>query len=141
MNRSARRARAFLADVPRVPLGLFPTPLVRLARLSDRLGVDLWMKRDECSGVALGGNKTRKLEYIIADARRRGFDTLVTTGPLTSNHTMMTAAAARRAGMQVHCVIGGTPPDRYGQPPAHRLPRRGTALLAARRGESLGRRR
>ena len=104
---------AFLAALPREPLGLFPTPLVRLARLSRRFGIDLWMKRDDCSGVALGGNKTRKLEFIIADARRKGFDTLVTTGPLTSNHTMMTAAAARRAGLNIHCVIGGTPPARY----------------------------
>ena len=101
----------FIAGLPREPLGLFPTPLVRLDRLSDRFGVDLWMKRDECSGVALGGNKTRKLEFIIADARRRGFTTLVTTGPVTSNHTMMTAAAARRAGFEIHCTVGGTAPD------------------------------
>jgi len=103
---------SFLVPLPRLPLGVFPTPLVRLERLGARLGLDLWMKRDDCSGVALGGNKTRKLEFVLADARRKGFTTLVTTGPLTSNHTMMTAAAARRAGFGIHCTVGGTRPDR-----------------------------
>jgi len=74
--------RDFLATRPRLPLGLFPTPLVPLERIGTRLGIDLWMKRDECSGVAMGGNKTRKLEYILADARRLGHDTIVTVGPL-----------------------------------------------------------
>lgn len=103
---------SFIAALPRLPLGTFPTPLVRLDRLGAELGIELWMKRDDCSGVALGGNKTRKLEFILADARRRGFSTIVTTGPLTSNHTMMTAAAARRAGFDVHCTVGGTRPGR-----------------------------
>ncbi|MEZ5418386.1 MAG: pyridoxal-phosphate dependent enzyme [Vicinamibacterales bacterium] len=107
---SLAELRAFLESVPRVPLGHFPTPLVRLDRLSARLGIDLWMKRDECSGVALGGNKTRKLEYILADATARGYRSVVTVGPLTSNHTMMTATACRRAGLDVHCVVAGTPP-------------------------------
>ncbi len=116
MNDSHARMTAalasFLAGLPRLSLGTFPTPLVRLERLGERLGIDLWMKRDECSGVALGGNKTRKLEFVLADARSRGFSTIVTTGPLTSNHTMMTAAAARRAGFAVHCTVGGTAPAR-----------------------------
>lgn len=100
----------FLAALPRVRLGQFPTPLVPLERLSEQLGLDLWMKRDECSGVAMGGNKTRKLEFILADARARGQSTLVTVGPLTSNHTMMTATAARRAGFGIHCVVGAHRP-------------------------------
>ena len=103
---------AYIRQLPRIALGTFPTPLVALERLSADLGVDLWMKRDECSGVALGGNKTRKLEFVLADARSKGASTVVTTGPLTSNHTMMTAAAARRAGFDVHCTVGGTRPDR-----------------------------
>ena len=74
-----RLESAFLAEIPRIPLGTFPTPLVPLERLSTRLGVDLWMKRDDCSGVALGGNKTRKLEYVLADARAKGFTSVVTT--------------------------------------------------------------
>ncbi len=102
--------RDFLATRSRLPLGLFPTPLVPLARIGARLGLDLWMKRDDCSGVALGGNKTRKLEYILADARGLGHDTIVTVGPLTSNHTMMSATACRRAGFEIHCVVGGERP-------------------------------
>ena len=100
----------FVARVPRVRLGEFPTPLVPLERVGATLGIDLWMKRDECSGVALGGNKTRKLEYILADVKQRGAHTVVTPGPLTSNHTMMTAAACRRVGLEIHCVVAGDPP-------------------------------
>jgi L-cysteate sulfo-lyase len=112
MTRSVEALRAFIATLPRLPLGLFPTPLVRLDRLSNRLGIDLWLKRDDCSGLAMGGNKTRKLEFVLADARARGFDTLVTIGPLTSNHTMMTAVAARRAGFGIHCIVGGHEPPK-----------------------------
>ncbi len=101
----------FLAQLPRHRLGTFPTPLVRLDRLSEQLDLDLWMKRDDCSGLALGGNKARKLEFVLADARAKGATTLVTVGPLTSNHTMMTATAARRAGFAMHCVVAGAPPD------------------------------
>ena len=100
----------FVARVPRLRLGEFPTPLVPLERVGATLGIDLWMKRDECSGVALGGNKTRKLEYILADVKQRGAHTVVTPGPLTSNHTMMTAAACRRVGLEIHCVVAGNPP-------------------------------
>ncbi|MEZ5292096.1 MAG: pyridoxal-phosphate dependent enzyme [Vicinamibacterales bacterium] len=107
---SLDRLTAFLAGVPRVPLGTFPTPLTRLERLGARLGVDLWMKRDECSGVAMGGNKTRKLEYVLADAMARGHRRVVTVGPVTSNHTMMTATACRRVGLDVHCVVAGAAP-------------------------------
>lgn len=110
MVRSLDALERFIASLPRLPLGLFPTPLVRLDRLGADLGIELWMKRDDCTGLALGGNKTRKLEFILADARARGYETLVTTGPVTSNHTMMTAMAARRAGFAVHCVIGGARP-------------------------------
>jgi len=111
-NRSLAVLERYVAGLPRVALGLFPTPLVRLDRLSEDLSVDLWMKREECSGLALGGNKTRKLEFVLADALEKGHDTIVTTGPVTSNHTMMTAAAARRLGLAIHCVVGGTrPPD------------------------------
>lgn len=112
MLRSITALTDFIATLPRLPLGQFPTPLVPLPRMSERLGVDLWLKRDECSGLAMGGNKTRKLEFVLADARARGFDTLVTIGPLTSNHTMMTAAAARRTGFKIHCIVGGAEPPK-----------------------------
>ena len=111
-QRSLEILDAYLSGLPRVALGTFPTPLTRLERLGRDLGIELWMKRDDCSGLALGGNKARKLEFVLADAIAKGHDTIVTTGPVTSNHTMMTAAAARRLGLSIHCVIGGTPPAR-----------------------------
>jgi L-cysteate sulfo-lyase len=106
----AARLHAAFAPLPRVALGTWPTPLVPLPRLGRSLGLDLWMKRDECSGLALGGNKARKLEYVIGAALADGARTLVTVGPLTSNHTMMTAAAGRRLGLDVHVVLGGVAP-------------------------------
>lgn len=105
--------RQTIAAQPRLQLGDFPTPLIELSRLSEQLGVELWMKRDEMSGIALGGNKTRKMEFILADAIRQGYRDVITTGALTSNHTMMTAVAARRAGLHPHCFISGEPPDVY----------------------------
>ena len=87
----------FLAQLPRLRLGHFPTPLVRLDRLSETLDLDLWMKRDDCSGLALGGNKTRKLEFLLGDALAKGCDTLVTVGAAQSNHCRQTAAAAAKA--------------------------------------------
>ena len=99
-----------LAPLPRVSLGSWPTPLVPLRRLGDALGLDLWMKRDECSGLALGGNKARKLEFVLGAVIADGARAVVTAGPITSNHTMMTAAAARRLGLEAHVVLGGTPP-------------------------------
>jgi L-cysteate sulfo-lyase len=105
--------RQIIAAQPRLELGDFPTPLVELPRLSEELGVELWLKRDEMSGIALGGNKTRKMEFILADALRQGYTDVITTGALTSNHTMMTAVAARRAGLQPHCFISAAPPEVY----------------------------
>ncbi len=99
-----------LAGLPRATLGTWPTPLVRLRHLSEALGLDLWMKRDECSGLALGGNKARKLEFVLGDAIARGVRHVVTAGPVMSNHTMMTAAAARRLGLEAHVVLGGRDP-------------------------------
>jgi len=103
----------FIASRPRVRLGEFPTPLVKLERLSRQLGVELWMKRDELSGVAFGGNKTRKMEFILADAIRQGFADILTVGPVTSNHTMMTAMACLRLGLSCHCLVAGEPPRSY----------------------------
>lgn len=93
-----------LENVPRVRLGHFPTPLERLDRLSEALdGPEIWIKRDDCTGLATGGNKTRKLEFIVADAHSQGCDTLVTLGKIQSNHARQTAAAAAKAGMS--CVL------------------------------------
>lgn len=112
MTPDVDRLRATLAPLPRVPLGTWPTPLVPLRRLGEALGVELWMKRDECSGLAMGGNKTRKLEFVLGAALASGARAVVTAGPVTSNHTMMTAAAARRLGLDCHVVLGGDEPAR-----------------------------
>ncbi len=99
------------------PVDLFArdTPLHRVDRLGDALGFApgrLWMKRDDLTGLAGGGNKARKLEWLVADARARGCDTLITSGALQSNHVRMTAAAAARHGLVCHGVIYGPPPER-----------------------------
>jgi 1-aminocyclopropane-1-carboxylate deaminase len=90
----------------RVPLLFGPSPLHRLERLSEHLGggVDIWAKREDCnSGLAYGGNKVRKLEYLAADALARGCDTLVSIGGVQSNHTRQVAAVAARLGLR--CVL------------------------------------
>jgi 1-aminocyclopropane-1-carboxylate deaminase len=89
----------------RYPLLLGPSPVHRLERLTEHLGgADLWAKRDDVgSGLAFGGNKTRKLEYLVADALAQGCDTLVSIGGVQSNHTRQVAAAAARAGLD--CVL------------------------------------
>lgn len=90
----------FLNRFPRLDLGHFPTPLERLDRLSALLGgPEIWIKRDDCTGLATGGNKTRKLEFLIADALAQGCDTVVTHGATQSNHVRQTAAAAARHGL------------------------------------------
>ena len=95
-----------LADYDRVPLLFGPSPVHRLPRLEEHLGgrVELWAKREDCnSGLAYGGNKTRKLEYLAADALAQGCDTLVSIGGVQSNHTRQVAAVAARLGLG--CVL------------------------------------
>jgi 1-aminocyclopropane-1-carboxylate deaminase len=95
-----------LDDFPRAPLLFGPSPVHRLERLSEHLGgrVEIWAKRDDCnSGLAHGGNKTRKLEYLVADALAEGCDTLVSIGGVQSNHTRQVAAVAARLGLG--CVL------------------------------------
>jgi D-cysteine desulfhydrase len=98
-----------LAEVPRVPLGTFPTPLQEAPRLSAALGLRVLIKRDDLTGLGLGGNKVRKLEYLVAEALGQGADVLVTGGGPQSNHTALTALAARRAGISAHLVFYGSP--------------------------------
>ena len=99
----------------RVELGYFPTPVARLERLEALLGgPQVFIKRDDLSGLALGGNKTRKLEYTLADALARGTDTVVTAGAAQSNHCRQTAAAAARLGLECHLVLGGSAPAQAG---------------------------
>ena len=84
-------------------LGLFPTPMYRLPNISRELGTNIWIKRDDLCGVALGGNKVRKLEYLLRDAKDKGYDLVMTTGQAQSNHAMLTAACALRLGMD--CIL------------------------------------
>jgi L-cysteate sulfo-lyase len=98
--------------IPRESLGFFPTPLVELTKLSKKLdGPKIFMKRDDNTGLALGGNKTRKLEFILADALAQGADTVITAGAAQSNHCRQTAAAAASLGLECHLVLGGNEPD------------------------------
>ena len=93
-------------------LAHLPTPLEPLPRLGAHLGLDdLWVKRDDLTGLALGGNKARKLELLLADALEQGADTLVTGGGPQSNHARITAAAAATAGLECHLALAGPPPE------------------------------
>jgi L-cysteate sulfo-lyase len=98
--------------LPRVRLGYFPTPLDELPRLSRVLGGPrLLVKRDDQTGLATGGNKTRKLEFSVGEALRRGADTLVTMGGVQSNHVRQTAAAAAIHGLRCVVVLRGSSPS------------------------------
>lgn len=133
--------RLLQRELPRFPLAETPTPVHTLDRLSAHLGGPaILMKRDDMTGLAFGGNKTRKLEFLVADAVARGADTLVTAGSSQSNHCRQTAAAAAKAGLRCDLVLGGEPP---GIPEGNLLL---DVLLGARihwggparRGETLG---
>jgi D-cysteine desulfhydrase len=101
-----------LERVPRRSLGSCPTPLVRLDNLSRELGREVYVKRDDALGPAGGGNKTRKLEYLLADAVEAGATRIVTVGGLQSNHARLTAAAARILGFEPHLLLFGKKPKR-----------------------------
>ena len=95
-----------LAKFPRIRFGHGPTPLEPMKNLSRLLsGPNLWIKRDDCTGLATGGNKTRKLEYLMAEAVGQGADTVITQGATQSNHARQTVAAACKLGMQCHIVL------------------------------------
>ncbi|MBP0446405.1 D-cysteine desulfhydrase [Roseomonas sp. SSH11] len=95
-----------LARFPRVRLGHMPTPLEPMENLSRHLGgPKLWIKRDDCTGLSSGGNKTRKLEYLMAEALAQGADTVITQGATQSNHARQTAAAAAKLGLACHILL------------------------------------
>ena len=94
-----------LESFPRVSLGVFPTPIQRLEHISRLLHTNVYIKRDDLSGLGLGGNKVRKLEFLLADAREQGAELVFTTGGAQSNHAMLTAAAAGKLGMEAILVL------------------------------------
>ncbi len=106
---TAAELRARIARVPRVRLACLPTPLQHCPRLSADLGVDLWVKRDDLTGLAFGGNKTRNLEFRMAEARDAGADVLVFGVEITSNSARQTAAAANAVGLPLILVLRGEP--------------------------------
>lgn len=103
-------------ETARVHISHTPTPLEAMPRLSHALNQTLFIKRDDCTGLAGGGNKTRKLEYLLAAAIAQGADTLVTIGGLQSNHARQTAAVAAKFGFACELVledVAGTPKENY----------------------------
>jgi len=102
-----------LDDIPRVSLSFLPTPLEHLQALTRHLGgPQIWMKRDDMTGLATGGNKARKLEFLLADAIANKADTVLTFGAVQSNHCRMTAAAACKLGLKSFLVLSGEKPER-----------------------------
>ena len=99
-------------SLPRFPLAHLPTPLEELKALSRQLaGPDILIKRDDQTGLALGGNKTRKLEFLLGDALAKGADTLITLGAVQSNHCRQSAGAAAKAGLRCELILNGKKPD------------------------------
>ncbi|MDD1781128.1 D-cysteine desulfhydrase [Enterovibrio sp. ZSDZ35] len=95
-----------LSRFPRLRFAHLPTPLEPLSRLSEVLGgPTIWIKRDDCTGLAGGGNKTRKLEFLMADAVEKGADTIITQGATQTNHGRQTAAIAAKLGLECHVLL------------------------------------
>ncbi len=90
---------------PKISLGIFPTPVQKLENISRLLNANVFIKRDDMTGLGLGGNKVRKLEYLLADARKQGAEVVFTTGGSQSNHAMLTAAAAGKLGMKPILIL------------------------------------
>lgn len=94
-----------IIDFPCISFAQLPTPLYKLENLSRKIGKNIYIKRDDMTGVALGGNKVRKLEFLLADARSKGTDVVLTAGGPQSNHAMLTAACAGQLGMESILVL------------------------------------
>lgn len=125
-----------LAKFPRIRLGHLPTPLEPMDRLSEILGGPrLWVKRDDCTGLSSGGNKTRKLEFLMADALEKGATTIITQGATQSNHARQTAAAAAKLKKSCHILLE----DRTGSNDANYI-MNGNVLLDRLHGATVSKR-
>jgi len=101
-----------VAEPRRLGLAHLPTPIEHARRFSTEIaGREIWIKRDDCTGLAFGGNKARKLEFLLAAAVDAGADVVIAFGGVQSNHTRMTAAAARKLGLDCSLVLAGSPPE------------------------------
>lgn len=135
-NTLAKELSTTLAKFPRVSLGHLPTALEPMDRLSEHLGGPrLWVKRDDCTGLSSGGNKTRKLEFLMADAQAKGADTIITQGATQSNHARQTTAAAAKLGMACHILLE----DRTGSNDANYI-MNGNVLLDRLHGATVSKR-
>lgn len=106
-----------LKPFPRIKLGHWPAPLHPLPRLSEHLAKsaqrpEIWMKRDDLSGLGLGGNKARKLEFLLGEAQAKGAQTIITVGGVQSNHACQTAAACAALGLDCHLILVRVVPGR-----------------------------
>ena len=99
------RPLAAIDRFPRTRLGHIPTPLDAAPNLGAALGIELWIKRDDCTGLAFGGNKVRQLEFYLGEARASGADAVLITGAVQSNFVRLAAAGARQLGMDVHIQL------------------------------------
>ncbi len=103
---------AYLRDIPRLEMSILPTPLQRLNNMSARMSADIYCKRDDLTAFAFGGNKIRKLDYLVMDAIVTGYDSLITFGAVQSNWCRMTSTAGRVNGLDVFLVLSGEKPDK-----------------------------
>jgi D-cysteine desulfhydrase family pyridoxal phosphate-dependent enzyme len=102
------------SEIPRESLAFLPTPLHRLPHLGNSIDLEeLWIKRDDLTGHSFGGNKTRKLEFVVGDAKANKADTIVTVGGIQSNHCRQTAVACAKAGLRCILLLAGAEPDTY----------------------------
>lgn len=102
-----------IKDLPRIKLGEVKTPIEKLENLSKNYKNDIYIKRDDLLGIGLGGNKVRKLEYILGDALSKNADIVITSGGVQSNHVRLTIAAANKVGLKAVAVLVGSEPKRY----------------------------
>jgi L-cysteate sulfo-lyase len=100
-----------IKTLPRIRLATLPTPLCELHNLSREVETEIWIKRDDLTGFAGGGNKVRKAEFLLGDAQQKGADMILTVGPTQSNHCRIIAAGARMLGKECHVFLTGPKPD------------------------------
>lgn len=94
-----------MQDFPRILLAVLSTPIQKLENISRLLNTNVYIKRDDLTGIGLGGNKVRKLEFLLADTKRKGAEVVFTTGGAQSNHAMLTAACAKKLGMEPILIL------------------------------------